>query len=123
MIENYFKIAWRNLWKNKIFSFINILGLTIGITVCMMIFLFILNEFSVDKFHENGKNIYRVMRDIRIGYYAMNNWLQDFAYRTAIHWWIFVLAAAITIAIALLTVSFKAVKAAIANPVDSLRSE
>ena len=48
--------------KNKVFSFINILGLTIGITVCMMIFLFIMNEFSVDKFHKLGKNIYRVMR-------------------------------------------------------------
>jgi len=62
MLKNYFKIAWRNLWKNKIFSFINILGLSIGITVCMMIFLFIMNEFSFDKFHKNEKNIYRVMR-------------------------------------------------------------
>src|SRR3982750_4876974 len=62
MIKNYFKIAWRNLMKNKTFSLINILGLTIGITVCMMIFLFIMNEFSVDSFHKNGDNIYRVMR-------------------------------------------------------------
>ena len=62
MIKNYLKVAWRNLVKNKVFSLINILGLTIGITVCMMIFLFIMNEFSVDKFHEKGKNIYRVMR-------------------------------------------------------------
>lgn len=62
MIKNYLKIAWRNLMKNKIFSFINILGLTIGITVCLMIFLFIMNEFSFDKFHAKGKNIYRVMR-------------------------------------------------------------
>jgi putative ABC transport system permease protein len=62
MLKNYFKIAWRNLMKNKVFSAINILGLTIGITVCMMIFLFIMNEFSFDKFHKQGKNIYRVMR-------------------------------------------------------------
>ncbi|HKZ66238.1 MAG TPA: ABC transporter permease, partial [Chitinophagaceae bacterium] len=62
MIKNYLKIAWRNLAKNKVFSFINILGLTIGITICMMIFLFIMNEFSFDKFHKQGKNIYRVMR-------------------------------------------------------------
>src|SRR5437868_12555908 len=62
MFKNYLKTAWRNLMKNKMFSFINILGLTIGITVCMMIFLFIMNEFSVDSFHESGKNIYRVMR-------------------------------------------------------------
>src|SRR5688500_262737 len=62
MIKNYLKVAWRNLVKNKVFSLINILGLTIGITVCMMIFLFIMNEFSFDKFHKQGKNIYRVMR-------------------------------------------------------------
>ena len=62
MLKSYLKIAWRNLMKNKVFSFINITGLTIGITVCMMIFLFIMNEFSVDKFHNQGKNIYRVMR-------------------------------------------------------------
>ena len=62
MIKNYLKVAWRNLAKNKVFSLINILGLTIGITVCMMIFLFIMNEFSFDKFHKQGENIYRVMR-------------------------------------------------------------
>lgn len=62
MIRNYFKIAFRNLKKSKVFSFINILGLTIGITVCMMIFLFIMNEFSVDDFHKDGDRIYRVMR-------------------------------------------------------------
>ncbi|MDB5013127.1 MAG: hypothetical protein JWQ25_1329, partial [Daejeonella sp.] len=48
--------------KSKVFSFINILGLTIGVTVCMMIFLFIMNEFSIDNFHKDGDRIYRVMR-------------------------------------------------------------
>src|SRR5687768_15353603 len=62
MIKNYFKIAWRNLNKNRAFSLINILGLTIGITVCMMIFIFIMHEFSIDNFHSNKNNIYRVMR-------------------------------------------------------------
>lgn len=62
MLKNYFKTAYRNLLKNKLFSFINILGLTTGITVCMMIFLFVMNEFSFDQFHKNGENIYRVMR-------------------------------------------------------------
>jgi putative ABC transport system permease protein len=62
MLKNYLKIAWRNLMKNKVFSFINITGLTIGITVCLMIFLFIMNEFSVDRFHKNANLIYRVMR-------------------------------------------------------------
>lgn len=62
MFKNYLKIAWRNLMKSKVFSLINILGLTIGITVCMMIFLYINNEYSFDNFHKKGKNIYRVMR-------------------------------------------------------------
>ncbi|MBS1525760.1 MAG: ABC transporter permease [Bacteroidetes bacterium] len=62
MFKNYLKIAWRNLAKDKVFSFINILGLSIGITVCMMIFLFIMNEFSFDRFHKNGDRIYRVTR-------------------------------------------------------------
>ena len=66
MLKNYFKTAWGNLLKSKMFSFINILGLTIGITVCMMIYLFILNEFSVDNFHKNKDHIYRVMRGAAI---------------------------------------------------------
>jgi putative ABC transport system permease protein len=53
----------------------------------------------------------------------MNKWLQGFAYRIHISWWIFLAAGAIAILIALLTVSFQAIKAAVANPVDSLRSE
>jgi putative ABC transport system permease protein len=62
MLRNYIKIAWRNLNKNRGFSLINILGLTIGITVCLMIYIFIMHEFSYDDFHANKKNIYRVMR-------------------------------------------------------------
>jgi putative ABC transport system permease protein len=54
---------------------------------------------------------------------AMNTWLQSFAYRINISWWIFLAAAIIAILIALLTVSFHAIKAAVANPVESLRSE
>jgi putative ABC transport system permease protein len=66
MFKNYLKTAWRNLMKNKAFSFINIFGLTIGITVCMMIYVFIINEFSVDRFHKNGNQIYRVMREAAV---------------------------------------------------------
>ncbi|MFT3911708.1 MAG: ABC transporter permease [Ferruginibacter sp.] len=58
-----------------------------------------------------------------IGYYVMNKWLQGFAYRIHIQWWMFVVAAFVAIMIALITVSFQAVKAAVANPVKSLRSE
>ena len=58
-----------------------------------------------------------------IAWWAMNKWLQSFAYRINISWWMFILAAAIAIFIALVTVSFQAIKAAVANPVKSLRSE
>ncbi len=60
---------------------------------------------------------------IPIGYYVMNKWLQNFAYKTTLSWWVFVLAAIITFGIALITVSIKAIKAAVANPVKSLRTE
>ena len=53
----------------------------------------------------------------------MNKWLQDFSYRDGIGWWIFALAAAIALLIALLTVSFQSIKAAMANPVKSLKAE
>lgn len=56
-------------------------------------------------------------------WWAMENWLQDFAYRTSIHWYIFALAGLIAVAVAFLTVSFQSVKAAVANPVQALRSE
>ncbi|MEO6316101.1 MAG: ABC transporter permease [Chitinophagaceae bacterium] len=58
-----------------------------------------------------------------LSWWAMHKWLQDFAYRVDISWWVFVLAAGVAMAVALLTVSFKAIKAALANPVRALRSE
>lgn len=61
MIKNYFKTAWRNLWRNKIFSGINILGLSIGLACCILMFLFIQHELSYDKFNVNAKNIYRIV--------------------------------------------------------------
>jgi putative ABC transport system permease protein len=58
-----------------------------------------------------------------VAWYAMNRWLQDFAYRIEIEWWVFALAGLLAVGIALLTVSFQSVKAALMNPVKSLRSE
>jgi putative ABC transport system permease protein len=58
-----------------------------------------------------------------LSWWAMHKWLQDFAYRIDIHWWVFVLAGAAALLIALFTVSFKAIRAALANPVKSLRTE
>ncbi|RFS16560.1 ABC transporter permease [Emticicia sp. C21] len=61
MISNYFKIAFRNLLKHKGYSLINIAGLAIGLACCMTIGLFIRDELSYDRFHANGKSIYRVV--------------------------------------------------------------
>ena len=58
-----------------------------------------------------------------IAWFFMHNWLQDFAYRTNIEWWVFALGGVTALIIALLTISFQAIKAAIANPVKSLRTE
>jgi putative ABC transport system permease protein len=58
-----------------------------------------------------------------LAWWVMNKWLQDFAYRIDISWWMFALAGVVAIGIALFTISFQAIKAAIANPVESLRSE
>lgn len=65
MIKNYFKIAFRNLWKNKVFSFINIMGLTVGMTACFLIFLYVKFELSYDSFHTKANRIYRVVSDIK----------------------------------------------------------
>ncbi len=58
-----------------------------------------------------------------ITWYFINGWLQGFAYRIPVYWWIFVIAAGTAILVALLTISFQAIKAAITSPVESLRSE
>ncbi|HEX6194189.1 MAG TPA: ABC transporter permease [Chitinophagaceae bacterium] len=58
-----------------------------------------------------------------VAWYFMRNWLQDFAYRTSMPWWIFFVAGALAIVIAIITTSFQAIKAAVANPVKSLRTE
>ena len=58
MLKNYLKTAWRNLWKNKIYSSINVAGLAIGMAACIIILLFVSYERSFDNFH--SKNIYRL---------------------------------------------------------------
>ena len=58
MLKNYFTIAWRNLSKHKLYSAINIIGLAIGMTACIVIMLFVFYERSFDNIHT--KNIYRL---------------------------------------------------------------
>jgi putative ABC transport system permease protein len=60
MIQNYLKIAWRNLLKHKSFSFINILGLAIGIAACLIIFLYVYNELTFDQYNAKADRIARI---------------------------------------------------------------
>jgi len=61
MIRNYFKIGWRMIMRNKAYSFINVMGLALGICACIVIFLITDYEFSFDKFHPDGDRIYRIV--------------------------------------------------------------
>ena len=60
MFSNYLKLAWRNLWKNKLYSFINITGLSVGITCCVLIFLYVQREWSFDRYNKNADRIFRL---------------------------------------------------------------
>src|ERR1700744_2749828 len=61
MFKNYFRVAMRNFWRNKAFSAINILGLAIGISASLIIFLLVYYDFTFDKFEKDGDRIYRVV--------------------------------------------------------------
>ena len=61
MFKNYLKTAFRNLRRNKIYSFINISGLSIGLACAMLIILYVKDEVSYDRFHKNGNSIYRIV--------------------------------------------------------------
>lgn len=64
MLKNYIKIAWRNLWKHKLFSFINIFGLALSLSVCMMVMVQVKDDLSFDLFHPSPDRTYRILTDI-----------------------------------------------------------
>jgi putative ABC transport system permease protein len=67
MVQSYFKIGWRNLLKNKGFSFINITGLALGMTCCLFIYLWVQDERAVDNFHAQGKTLYNIYQTASSG--------------------------------------------------------
>ena len=67
MFKNYLKIAFRNIQGHKGYAFINIAGLAIGLAVCALIMLWVLDELSYDRFHERADRIYRLLLDADIG--------------------------------------------------------
>lgn len=72
MLKNYFKTAWRTIWKNKSSSLINITGLSIGMTAAILIFLWVQNEMSFDSYHNNAEDIYRLTTNIK-----ENGWIWE----------------------------------------------
>jgi putative ABC transport system permease protein len=61
MLKNYFKVAWRNLLRSKVYSFINLIGLSTGMAIALLIGLWIMDELSFDTYHENHKTLAQVM--------------------------------------------------------------
>ncbi len=75
MYTNYFKIALRNLWRNKITGFINLFGLSVGMTAAVFIFLWVQNEISYDNYHPGKENIYRITNAISVS--KEETWVWD----------------------------------------------
>jgi putative ABC transport system permease protein len=74
MLKNYFKIAWRNLIKDKQFSLLNLVGLSTGLACVLLIFFWVSDEYSIDKFNANDGRLYQVLKksadgngNIRVG--------------------------------------------------------
>lgn len=63
MIKNYLKTAFRTFRRHKTFTFINVIGLSIGISASLVIFLIVYHDFCFDRFHKDGNRIYRVVSD------------------------------------------------------------
>lgn len=72
MIKNYIKITWRHIRNNKIYSFINIMGLAVGMGCCILILLWVQDELSFDKFHQNYSDIYRTIPELQGTKYSSN---------------------------------------------------
>ena len=72
MIKNYFKTAWRNILRNKTTSFINLFGLSVGMTAVVLILMWVQNEMSFDNYHPNVKQIFRLTCHINSA-----NWVLD----------------------------------------------
>jgi putative ABC transport system permease protein len=66
MFNNYLKIALRNIFKHKGYSLINIIGLALGMACCLLILLYVQDELSYDRYHENADRIYRVIEEVRL---------------------------------------------------------
>lgn len=137
-MKSSIRIIFRHLWRQKLFTALNIIGLAIGIAACWIPSAFQrAKEISIRKIlGASMPGIIKMLSSdfvkliviallvaVPVAWWAMDQWLADFAYRITIQWWMFGLAGLFAIAVALITVSYQSVRAALANPVDSLRNE
>ena len=67
MFKNYLKTAFRNLLRSKFYTSINIIGLAVGLATCLLIFLYVHDELSFDKYNVNADRIYRVNNEVKFG--------------------------------------------------------
>ena len=74
MIKNYFKIAIRNILRQKGYSLINILGLAVGLTVSFLILLWVQDEKDIDQFHKNGNQLFQVYANVEVGDGSIQTW-------------------------------------------------
>jgi ABC-type antimicrobial peptide transport system permease subunit len=137
VIANYFKAALRNMRLHKGLSFITVFGFAAGLACCILIALYAIDQLGFDRSHAKADRIYRVgiqaslnsntfhgvISCAPLAYMVMSRWLRNFAYRSALGPDLFLVSAALALGIALFTVSFQSVRAARANPVNSLRNE
>ena len=112
--------VFRQLWRQRLFTLLNVLGLGVSISACWVIYRIVSYEYSFDDRLPDKALTYRLASPI--AWWGMGRWLEDFVYCVKIEWWMFVVSGAAAIFIAMPTVSFQAIRAALANPVKSLRT-
>jgi hypothetical protein len=129
MIQNFFRIAVRNISRHKGFTFINVTGLAVGLAASLLILLWVQDEFSYEKFNLNAENIYRVEED---QFYSGERYhvtvtphpIEPMAFALTDTSYLRVILIRLTPGnIAMLTVSFQAFRATGINPAEALKVE
>ncbi len=129
MLRNYFKTAWRNLLKTKTFSAINVSGLAIGIAAFLLIVSYLRFEYSFDDYNVRKDRIFRVPMEVTEGMQGgaaperLRNWLQDYAYHISIGVWFFLAPVGMIVVVAMCTVCYHSLRAALADPAKNLKAE
>jgi len=85
MLKSYLTVAWRNIIRHKEFAAINVLGLALGITCCLFIFLWVKDERGIDNFHHNGKDLYTIYQTITANGNATGTYTTPSRYDSAVH--------------------------------------